>query len=132
MGLLRVTGRVLNRLQRNEIKKKLFISLGHGISFSELRIYIGIVTRSQAGRPRNCCSIRFTVEQQIYLFSKPPYRVLGPTQHPPPFTLAASTSRVKRHSREFDDSSVSRADVKDGWRYSSTFPYALIRCTGIP
>jgi hypothetical protein len=43
----------------------------------------------------------------------------------------ASTSRVKRPRLEVDHSSVSRADVKDEWRYSFTSQYTLIRCTGI-
>jgi hypothetical protein len=114
------------------MKKKIYFSRARKFVF-EAAIDIGIVTRAQAGPPRNRCSIRFTVGQQIYLFSKPSYRVLGPTQHPPSsLTFPASTMRVKRQSGEVDDSSVSRAEVKDGWRYSSTSPYALIRCTEIP
>jgi len=129
MTLYGPTVHVIKQITKKQNEKIIHFSRAWRYVF-RAAIDTGIMTTAQAGRPRNHCSIRFTVGQQIYLFSKTSYRVLRPTQ--PSIHTCSFYLEGKATASISDLSSTSRADVEDGWRFSFMSPYVLTRCTGIP
>jgi hypothetical protein len=87
-----------------------------GISWSWNNV-VGIATKLLAGRSR----VRILAGARDLLFSKTSRPALGPTQHPIERVLGFFQG-IKRPGREIDHSSLSTAQVKNEWSYTSTAP----------